>query len=268
MYYWTHELDLLFFTLQSAYVLAPSPHCSTHIHISSTPLPLFATELAHLARAALYYEAALDQLVPAERRGSTAYWCQSLRASPGLRGRSLGGCLGLLEGVDAILVQQQQQPQLKQQHIGSGGILEAQDAAVRALVETVNLFPASSAYGKAHGKKKDFVRGKVYKWDFSGMAPSKKSSSSSSSSSAGGGPRGTVEFRQAPGSRTAEDAKGWIAVVLTLVASVTTMGTPLMSNGKAGGSLEELWGVLGSGAEILGWDGVGAAADIFAKRTP
>lgn len=151
-------------------------------------------------------------------------------------------------------------------NLGGGSILEAQDAAVRALVETVNMFPAASAYGKAHGRKKDFVRGKVYKWDFSGMLPKKPSSSSSS---AGGGPQGTVEFRQAPGSRSAEDAKGWISVVLTLVACVTTMA-PLAGGSrlnKAGGSLEELWGVLGSGAEILGWDGVGAAANIFAKRT-
>lgn len=96
-------------------------------------------------------------------------------------------------------------------------------------------------------------------------------------SGGGGGPRGTVEFRQAPGSRSAEDAKGWASVVLTLAACVTsTSSTAWMmmppghvsSSFLTGGSLEELWGVLGLGAEVLGWEDVGAAAQVIAKRAP
>lgn len=268
-WYWATELELLFSTLKSSYVLAPSSSCSTHIHISGTTLPFLATELSALAKAALYYESALDQLVPAERRGSSAYWCQSIRASPGLRGLPLGTCLSLLESVDALATAPSSP---SSSDGGSSGPLGTQDAgAVRALVEIVNLFPAASAYGKSHGKKKDFVRGKVYKWDFSGMMKSSRSSSSSSATE--GGPRGTVEFRQAPGSRSAEDAKGWISVLLALVACVTTTpsyNTVMSSSGlsnKTGGSVEELWGVLCSGAQVLGWDGVGAADRIFATRT-
>ncbi|KAK0742686.1 hypothetical protein B0T18DRAFT_430114 [Schizothecium vesticola] len=64
--------------------------------------------------------------------------------SPALRGLSLGACLALLDG---------------------GGA----SGSTKALVEAVTLFPASSAYGRAHGKRKDFVRSKMYKWDFTGM---------------------------------------------------------------------------------------------------
>lgn len=221
-----------------------------------------AAGLAGLAQAALYYEAALDQLVSPERRGATTYWCQSLRAGPGLRGLSLGTCLGLLKGALHQVGAHQQGD--KSQDGTCIELLDAEGtAAVRALVQTVNLFPAASAYGKAHRKKKDFIRGKVYKWDFSGMLPL---------SGGGGGPRGTVEFRQAPGSRSAEDGKGWASVVLTLVACVTSTSSTawMMAPGNflTGGSLEELWGVLGLGAEVLGWEDVGAAAQIFAKRAP
>lgn len=242
--------------------------------------------LTQLVQAALYFESALDQLVPAERRDSSAYWCQSLRASPGLRGRSLGTCLDLLAASLSSWYEETQVLQSQEEAGAGGGIsgpppprhrgrgrVNALDErpdtrVVRTLVETVNLFPAASAYGKAHGKKKDFVRGKVYKWDFSGMLPP----SFSSSSSAAGGPRGTVEFRQAPGSRSAEDAQGWISVVLGLVACVTTSSgwtVPYLEPlaGKRGGSLDELWAVLETGAAILGWDVVGAATQVFAKRT-
>lgn len=132
-------------------------------------------------------------------------------------------------------------------------------------MEAMNLFPASSAYGRAHGKHKDFVRGKVYKWDFSGMLLSPSSSSSSSSGS--GSVRGTVEFRQPSGSLVADDAAGWITLAAAFVAGAMVVGPSLGGDvGDRGASPEELWALLVSGGEMLGWDGLGAVEGLFARR--
>jgi hypothetical protein len=250
---WATDMDLIFSTIKRYFIMAPSPHCSTHVHISGMPLPLTPTQLSALAKAALYFEPALDQLVPAERRASNAYWCQSNRASVALRSLSLQECLLTVdEGWDLPAVHPSSEP--------------ADHKRIRALVGSMNLFPASSTYGKAHGKKHDFVRGKVYKWDFSRMLP-RPSSSSSKGNTTGPTPC-TVEFRQPSGSRSAEDAKGWITLVLALVtgATRTTSWEPLSAAGMRGATIEELWALVVTGASMLGWDGVGDAVVIFSKR--
>lgn len=271
---------MIFSALKHSFVVAPSDNCSTHIHVSGTPLPLNSTELSSLAKAALYFEPALDQLVPAERRCSTAYWCQSNRASIALKALGLGDCLSMIDAA-AYPTPPSTASSSFSSSGGIAGPLEdglgssSEQTATRAVVETMNLFPAASAYGKAHGKKHNFIRGKVYKWDFTGMLPQSSSPSLSSSSSSRDGTvtpaRGTVEFRQPPGSRSAEDAKGWASLVLAFVAGVTTTSSArsassVMGAGGEGGSVEELLEVVVSGASVLGWEGVGAADGIFANR--
>lgn len=244
-------MELIFSTISRYFIMAPSPHCSTHIHVSATPLPLSPVELSALAKAALYFEPAMDQLVPADRRASNAYWCQSNRASAALRSLSLQECLAMVDAVWDLPT-------------ASSNSESVDRSLTRAVVGSMNLFPASSTYGRAHGKKHDFVRGKVYKWDFSRMLPRPSSSKGSST----GPTPGTVEFRQAPGSCSAEDAKGWITLVLALVAGATrtTSWAPLGAAGIQGGSIGELWALIVTGASILGWDGVGDAAVIFSQR--
>ncbi|KAK7733025.1 hypothetical protein SLS53_008354 [Cytospora paraplurivora] len=280
-------LELIFSALKHSFVMAPSENCSTHIHVSATPLPLNSTELSLLAKAALYFEPALDHLVPAERRGSTAYWCQSNRASVALKALRLVDCLAMLDAAVYPTPPSTAScsPSSSQNSDGSleggsdMGSSSEQAAATRAVVETMNLFPAASAYGKAHAKKHDFIRGKVYKWDFTGMlawSGGGPHGDGTTTAAAAATARGTVEFRQPPGSRSAEEAKGWVALVLAFVAGVTTAASPAwsaagsgsgaMGSGEVGGSVEELWGVVVYGASVLGWDGVGAADGIFAKR--
>ncbi|KAK0703909.1 putative amidoligase [Lasiosphaeria miniovina] len=231
--YWAADLDAIFATLRASFTLTASPHCSTHVHVSRAGArgPLSATDLAALAKAALYYEPALDVLVPAGRRGTAAYWCQSNRANPALAGRGLAECLAVVDAVSG-------------------------DA--RAVVEAVNLFPAGSAYGRAHGKLKDFVRGKVYKWDFTGMLQG-----------GGGGARGTVEFRQAPGSLVADDAAAWVTLAVAFVVGATAVGARLGGpevDVTGGAGPDELWALLAAGAEALGWESLGAVEGLFARR--
>lgn len=232
--YWASDLESIFAALHSAYVLTPSPHCSTHIHISGAPAALSPTELGALAKSALYYEPALDLLVPGPRRGSAAYWCQSNRASPPLRERhSLPDCLAAVE-------------------------LSAMAAAgavnPRPVVEAMNLFPAASAYGRAHGRSRDFVRGKVYKWDFSRMLTASAAA--------------TVEFRQPPGSVAAEEAAAWVTLAVAFVAgAVGGAGVPVDPAAIApeGASPDELWGLLWSGARALGWENLGGVEALFER---
>ena len=249
---WAADMELIFSTIRHYFIMAPSSHCSTHIHVSATPMPMSPTEISALAKAALYFEPALDQLVPADRRASNAYWCQSNRASVALRSLGLQESLVM---VDAAW-------DLPATYSGSE---PADHGTTRAVVGSMNLFPASSTYGRAHGKKHDFVRGKVYKWDFSRMLPRPSSSKGNATSPT----PSTVEFRQPPGSRSAEDAKGWITLVLALVtgATRTTSWEPLSTAGMQGATIGELWTLIVTGASILGWDGVGDAAVIFSKRT-
>ncbi|KAM7194467.1 putative amidoligase enzyme domain containing protein [Naviculisporaceae sp. PSN 640] len=292
--YWAADLDKIFSVLHSSsFQIVPSPNCSTHVHISSTPLPLSAQELAALARSVLYYEPALDLLVPTNRRGSVAYWCQSNRANPTLRqvdAGGLGSCLGLLDEIVAAgpsISSIQEAYQYGDDDTSPGGSSssfssssstaatsiseeEFQTQAVQArmtrnIVAAMNLFPANSAYGRSHGKKKDFMRGKVYKWDFTGMLPSSYGTGDN-----GGAGRGTVEFRQPPGSLSAEDAAGWITLAVAFVAGAMAVG-PHLGHGTGGadeiqgGSPEELWGLLAAGSEALGWESLGAVEGLFAR---
>lgn len=228
--FWTTDLATIFSTLHSSFTIVPSLHCSTHVHLSGHPQPLSAAGLAALAKSALYYEPALDLLVPPARRDSSAYWCQSNRASPALRNYSLNDCLALLDNTTSS----------------------------RAVIEAVNLFPAASAYGRAHGKHKDFVRGKVYKWDFTGML-------SSSSSTSDKTVKGTVEFRQPAGSVDAEEAVAWVTLAAAFVAGAMVVGPSLGEVGEQGASAEELWALLTTGAEVLGWEGLGSVGELFAR---
>ncbi|KAK0624098.1 putative amidoligase [Immersiella caudata] len=225
--YWAADLTTIFNTLHPSFNLVPSPHCSTHVHISGTPIPLDTAALAALAKCALYYEPALDLLVPPGRRGSTAYWCQSNRSSPALHPlTSTLDCLSLLDDAEAT-------------------------GSVRPVVEAMNLFPAASAYGRAHGKHKDFIRGKVYKWDFTGMLA---------------GSRGTVEFRQPSGSVSGEEAAAWVTLAAAFVAGAMAVGPSLGGDvGEHGATAEELWAILVSGGEMLGWEGLGGVEGLFER---
>ncbi|KAK5655776.1 hypothetical protein OQA88_5314 [Cercophora sp. LCS_1] len=219
--YWASTISTIFSVLAQNFAIHHCPHTSTHIHVSGAPSPLSPEGLASLAKAALYYESALDALMPAGRRDSVAYWCQSNRASRAIINTGLLDSLAVLDTAQST----------------------------REVVETMNLFPCASAYGKANGKKKDFVRGKVYKWDFTGMI----------------GERGTVEYRQPAGSLSAEDAAGWVTLALAFVAGAVEVGETLGNGRGEGASLDELWAMLVVGAEALGWEGLGAVEGLFER---
>ncbi|KAI0006390.1 putative amidoligase enzyme-domain-containing protein [Xylariaceae sp. FL0662B] len=239
-YAWEAQLQTIFgAVLRKHFVLTPSPHCSTHVHISTVP-PLTAPQLVSVAKSILYFEPALDALLPVDRASS--YWCQSNRASTPLKALpSLSHCFAYLDNICS----------------------SDTDAVVRAMC----LFPASSAYGRAHGHTRDFVHG-VWKWDFSGLLSHPSSSPSSSSPSHRAR---TLEFRQPPGSLTAADATAWVELGVAFVAGAVVArgrggdldaedGVTGRGGGGGGGEgvvnsdklMEELWWLLSAGAQGTG----------------
>lgn len=238
---WATDLAVLFSALHKHFHLAPSPSCATHIHVSRVP-PLSGNELAALAKAALYFEPAVDRLVPPFRRGGggdsgigggggeTRYWCRSNRASAALMALSLAGCLARLDDqLDSF-----------------------ENEAAAAVAETMNLVSRDSPVGRAKGKTADFVHGKLFKWNFAGVLP---------------GGSGTVEFRQPAGCLAAGDAAAWVRFKLAFVAGAVRWGPGLGRDGvlwpEAGESLEELWGMLDTGRRELRWERLEGVEALF-----
>ncbi|KAK4198034.1 putative amidoligase enzyme-domain-containing protein [Triangularia verruculosa] len=229
-------LTTIFSLLHTHYAVLTSPHCSTHIHLSqSYPSPFTPLDLASLAKSCLWFEASLDRLFPSRGEG---YWCQSNRLNPALAGLSLGECIAVIDSI------------------------YTETGHADRVVEAMNLFPKESAYARAHGWKKDRVRGKVYKWDFTGMlsTPSNKGEQQ---------PRGTIEFRQPPGSVVAAEAEAYVILALAFTVGALAYGQGLCAESvgynEHGGSMEELWDLLVAGGSVLGWDGLGEVEGLFAR---
>lgn len=235
-------------------------------------------DLAALAKAALYFEAALDALLPAERRSSTGggahpthphtHWAQSNRHvyNPVLGGLGLAACLGWVDGAVAAAAA------AVIGGTGGGGVViggggTAGGDAYRPVVEVMNLVSKESRYGVVRGKRADFVRGKTCKWDFSGFLQA-EGSGSGGADVVDRGIAGTVEFRQPPGSVKAADAVVWVTLAVAFVAGAVEVGMGL-GNGveggvrEEGGSLEELWGLLMKGREVVGWTDLEVLEGLF-----
>ncbi|KAJ0344749.1 hypothetical protein COL154_007388 [Colletotrichum chrysophilum] len=179
---WLADTGNIFSAIQKHSSIQNIPQCSTHVHISQDGQDFSPYQLAALSKAILTYEACFDALVPADRE--SAYWCQSNRWNPIMaRCQTMEDCWDILD--------------------------TASQRGTCAVVEAMCIFPASSAYGRAHGRKKDFVHGKVYKWNFARLLGNENGR--------------TIEFRQPSGSTCAEDAIGW--VLLTYLQAKPT-GTP------------------------------------------
>lgn len=210
---WLADTGNIFSAIQKHCSIQDIPQCSTHVHVSQAGRDFSPFQLAALSKAILAYEACFDSLVPADR--ASAYWCQSNRWNPVLsRCQALEDCLDLLD--------------------------VAARHGTAAVVEAMCVFPASSAYGRAHGRRKDFVHGKVYKWNLARLL---------------GNDNGrTIEFRQPPGSHSAEDAVAWVLLTTTFVAGATGGGNCIGALEAGGDDQTEFWHLLCHGAEVMGLD--------------
>jgi hypothetical protein len=180
---WVNELEAIFKELSSLGTLQRVPQCSTHVHVSLKGGMFSPWQLAVLSRASLSFESFIDSCGPANR--SSSYWCQSNRASPALQScRSLQDCFEVINNASTGMT------------------------SLMSIVKCMCLFPAASAYGRAHGFREDFIHGKVYKWNFARLIDPEAQSK-------------TIEFRQPAGSTSAREAVGWVLFGLALVAGST-----------------------------------------------
>ncbi|KAH6612304.1 hypothetical protein B0J18DRAFT_441808 [Chaetomium sp. MPI-SDFR-AT-0129] len=275
--------------------LIPTPRTSSHIHLSRD-LPLSVDEVARLAKAALYYESKLDSLMPVERgSGTTTHWAQSNRelgVNPVFGGLEMCGALGKIDmavgrghGRGLVVVE----PRAIDLDYGTQRACWATTPANRKgdvlrlanVVMAMNMVSSDSRVAiVCHHREEHFVRGKTYKWDFSGLlsvaaaqalASTAEPSSSDSPSESGvawreaSGPKhvlrddidlgidllnpgipNTIEFRQPPGSLSAEDALNWVVLAVAFFA------------GAVKPELEDWIGELGTvlqlGGKDLGWE--------------
>lgn len=263
------HVTTLFKTIFSHTPIVPSPTCSSHIHISHPSLSS-PPSLAALARATLYFESALDALMPPHRTGTLPkrnHWAQPNRspANPALANLSLAASLAKLD------------------ETVSDATTKTTDERVSAVVEVMNSRCRSHSAPPSNGQQLEgngdlssasiavIIRGKTYKWDFSGLLPTGNQHSRGNGAAVvvDRGIQGTVEFRQPPGSGGVEDAVGWavlgVAFVAGAVAAVVGEGLGSGSGSglggeeggrEGGGSVGELRGLLEVGRQVVGWEGL------------
>ncbi|EAQ88835.1 predicted protein [Chaetomium globosum CBS 148.51] len=256
----TKTLTQLFTTLTlTTTAIIPTPRCSSHIHISrsstTSPPGLTPTDLAALPHQ-LSSRAGARHPHPA--RGG-------VRTAPHICGRSPTGtrtipslaALSLHSSLTRVDAAATAAGCMRAPGVGGG------DPA-RPVVEVMNLVAKESRYGVVRGKRADFVRGKTCKWDFSGFLRAETTT--------GGGEvvdrgiAGTVEFRQPPGSVRAEEVVVWVTLAVAFVAGAVEVGMGLGVGGdvrEEGGSLEELWGLLMKGREVVGWADLDVLEGLF-----
>ncbi|KAI0392321.1 hypothetical protein F5Y17DRAFT_365244 [Xylariaceae sp. FL0594] len=268
---WTKQLDTVFRVLAKHFTITPSEKCGTHVHVST--IPALASQppdvLASVAKAALRHESALDALFPAERAGS--YWAQSNREqSTALKDKSLEECL---EYLDMCASEKQKQVATATTTTTTTTTSETtSSAATERIVRAMCLLPPDSVYGLAGGYKEDFVHG-VFKWDFSGLIPPtptpgldtipEDSETATTSTSIRKKAKGTLQFRQPPGSLSAEQARAYVELAVSFVAgAVVAAQTQSQAQSQSvpapeterqrESDLDELWGLLFEGVHASG----------------
>ncbi|KAH8653836.1 hypothetical protein BX600DRAFT_440887 [Xylariales sp. PMI_506] len=215
---WAADLAALFSALKHSFILASSSDTSTHIHMSTSP-PLSPEDLASICRAILYFEPALDLLLPSSRASS--YWCQSNRANPTLCALTLPECFDYLDSCcSPAAAAALAYGDYDDYGVSGGG---AEEVAITTLAHAMCSFPARSAYGRAHGFTQDFLHGGVYKWNLAGLASPSLSLSHQQDQEA---QTRTLEFRQCPGATSAEEATTWLALGLGFVAGTVALVAP------------------------------------------
>ncbi|ETS75822.1 hypothetical protein PFICI_12766 [Pestalotiopsis fici W106-1] len=208
---WSAHLSLIYKTLKSSFTLSSSANTSTHVHMSTSP-PLPTSCLGTLAKAILYFEPGLDLLLPSSRGSS--YWCQSNHENTTLKNVPLLDCFTHMDYCHSPT----------------------------DIAAAMCSFPAKSAYGQANGFTSNFVHG-VYKWDFSGLVDPALCLTSNHC------PSGTIEYRQCPGSKSAEEAHTWLMLALGFVAGAMERGDTI--DPQAPVAMGDLWWTVSCGLQAL-----------------
>ncbi|KAL1895615.1 hypothetical protein Sste5346_005084 [Sporothrix stenoceras] len=270
---WGKDLQTIFDMLHSNYAVHTSETCSTHVHLSTAGNTLSAAATLCLAEAILYYEHAIDALMPDARvgdgsSGAGSYWCASNRMSHMFSGGAVvaNNVHDYIADMAAAQHAQQPVPAAAPTPFNASASLDTCLDIVRAcynsglfsMDDAMNLFTAKSVIGMTRGKKADFVHGKVFKWNFGNLYETSSSSSQKTIKS-----NGTVEFRQCPGSESVDEAWVWITLALAFFAGVLSSDGDLLGGTVTGASVAELEVLLQRGGQVLGWGHLGALQEVL-----
>ncbi|CAK7206635.1 hypothetical protein SEUCBS139899_009436 [Sporothrix eucalyptigena] len=261
---WVVDIQSIYRVLDKHFTTYESPKCSTHVHVSTSPDALTKEEAANLAAAVLYYEPAIDTLMPAHRVATNSYWCRSNRVSHMFAGFESVQGIQTIDGYVQFCKAEHRAGRPIPVSPSPSGSLVGLDTALKivracheggefGMDQAMNWFSASSAYGQTKGMTPDFVKGKVYKWNFDSLYRSKDAPSKD----------GTLEFRLPPGSLCAEDAGMWVSLAVTFVAGVlaSVHRNDFPSPAGSGASVYELKVLLEHGRTVLGWQDLGLLQD-------
>ncbi|CAK7214315.1 hypothetical protein SBRCBS47491_002098 [Sporothrix bragantina] len=275
---WVADVETIFALLDAHNIqVYQSDKCSTHVHLSTYPHPLTETAAMHLAEAVLYYEAALDALMPAHRQTATAagtasYWCQSNRASHLFAGiETAPPQIDNIE--DYVLFCRAEHKAGRAVPLSNADheipldtcldiVRACHDMSAFSMDQAMNWMAAGSLYGRTRRMATDFVRGKVYKWNFESLY--RRSSKTKTKTANAPHKDGTVEFRLPPGSVCATDVGLWVSLAATFVAGVLVLqGRQISSPAGNGATLGELKLLLEEGQQALGWQDLGLLQDVL-----
>lgn len=179
--HWHLQLSDVWGVLTGPFNTTTSNQCSTHIHTSPADGAWKNGELRNVAKAVVYFERAIDALMPPARR--TNIWCQSNRYNCTLRDYTM---VEIFQRIDATQT--------------------AQDVA-----GLMCAFSKHSTLGKSKGADKDFVHN-TFRWNFESLVL---------------GSKGTIEFRQPPGSCKAVDSRSWIEFACSFLQAAVLWGDSL-----------------------------------------
>ncbi|CAK7243356.1 MAG: hypothetical protein STHCBS139747_004874 [Sporothrix thermara] len=311
---WVADVETIFAVLDAHLQVYESDKCSTHVHLSTQPYALSETAAMHLAEAVLYYEGALDALMPAHRQTATAagtarYWCQSNRASHMFAGiaavpppytpttiddyvqychaeHKAGRAVPLDSGSSRGITSSSSNSSSSSSNSNSNDtshddvsldtcldiVRACHDSCAFSMDQAMNWMTAGSVYGRTRRMATDFVRGKVYKWNFGslyhrhsgGAATSTTGKAKAAARAATPHKDGTIEFRAPPSSVCAPDVGLWVSLAATFVAGVLALeGQQLRSPAGSGATLGELKLLLETGQQALGWQDLGLLQDVL-----
>jgi hypothetical protein len=106
-------------------------------------------------------------------------------------------------------------------------------------------FSKDSEFGKSVGKTEDFMHN-VFRWNFTPLK---------------GGEKGTIEFRQPPGSATHHDSQLWVTFTAAFIQGAVQWADAI--NAKEAPTLDLLKRYLINGAVYSGVQDTSALADLF-----
>ncbi|KAF2649552.1 hypothetical protein K491DRAFT_582771, partial [Lophiostoma macrostomum CBS 122681] len=167
---WQAQIRNVWEALTDKFDTCSTEQCSTHVHVSPSEAEWSLDLVKSAAKAVLYFEGCIDLVMPPDRR--TNVWCKSNRWNFFTGSRSLPDLFGQIDAAKSIK---------------------------RTVFIMSVLSPLPSKEFRGNSSPYDHIS-RSTRWNFTGL----------NKNGNGAETKCTIEFRQPPGSASAEDTQLWI----------------------------------------------------------